>query len=301
MGHEILTAEHIASLITPRPRNSNKGSYGHVLVLAGSKGMSGAAALCANAALRGGAGLVTAGMPESIEPLVTGRLRPEAMTLPLPEGKYRSLCPDALPAVLETVRVRRISTLVIGPGLGNNDDTRALVHELVQSVAIPLVIDADALNVLAGADTAAAFVAAKTGIIITPHPGELSRLSGSSIEAIQADRLAAARAAALQFGVTCVLKGHETVIASGDALFVNPTGNPGMATGGTGDVLAGMIAALVAQVSDPRPLHAALAGVYLHGLAGDIAAQDRTEIGLVAGDLIDCIPAAVRQLPLRTR
>jgi len=304
MENDILTPDFVASLIAPREKDSNKGNYGHVLVLAGSRGMAGAAVLCANAALRAGAGLVTVGMPESIQPLMAGRLRPEAMTLPLPDGKYGSLDPAAFPLIMETIRDRRVSALVIGPGLGNNDDTYALVRKLVRFVALPVVIDADALNVFSRETTKDAiiesFADAKADIIITPHPGELSRLNGCSIDAIQADRPGAARAMAHEHCVVCVLKGYRTVVSDGRAVCVNPTGNPGMATGGSGDVLAGMIAALIAQVTEPKLFRAALAGVYLHGLAGDIAVRTTTEIALLAGDIIDFLPDALQKIQIQS-
>jgi NAD(P)H-hydrate epimerase len=301
MKNELLTPEMIRSLIVPRERSSYKGDFGHVLVLAGSRGMSGAAILCSNAVLRSGAGLVTLGTPETELLAVTSRLRPEIMTLPLPGGQHHSLDRSSLPLIIDYIEQRRISALVIGPGLGANGDAYALVREMLSMTGLPVVLDADGLSALSGDGCRndcgiAALKDAKARIIVTPHPGEFSRLSGLSIEKVQEDRAGSAVKFARENGVICVLKGYNTIVTDGDAVFTNTTGNPGMATGGSGDVLAGMIGALLAQVKEPCLVNAAVAGTFLHGLAGDIAAGAKTEIGLIAGDIIETISDAIKTI-----
>jgi len=286
-----LTSQFIKSLILTRRKKAHKGDFGHVLIIAGSRGMTGAAILCANGALRCGAGLVTAGVPESQQKIVAANIRPEAMTLPLPEtdGKFSF---KALQGILKFIKSRKVTSLAIGPGIGKSSDITKLVKKLLQRIALPVILDADGLNALSGSIDV--FKKAKAGLIITPHPGELSRLSGLPAKKINGNRIKAAEQFARCNKVVCVLKGYGSVVSDGKKSFVNTTGNPGMATGGTGDVLSGMISALTSQVKEPKALNAALCGVFLHGLAGDIAAKKKTRIGLLARDVAESIPEAIK-------
>jgi hydroxyethylthiazole kinase-like uncharacterized protein yjeF len=286
---EFLEASSLRPLIHDRPPDSHKGLYGHVLVIGGSRGKIGAPALTARAALRSGAGLVTVAPPVSCWPMVA-TFTAEAMTDPLPETAAGTIAEEALAQVLAF----GASVIAVGPGLGRSPSTTEFVRHLVTRSRVPLVIDADALNALAGhADLLRSRVAAD--VIVTPHPGEMARLAGLTIPDVQRDRLSIARTFAQSHGVHVVLKGHRTVIATptGDA-FVNSTGNPGMATAGTGDVLTGVIAAWLASGLPARD--AATLGVYLHGSAGDLAAARHAQIGLIATDVIDHLGPAVRLL-----
>ena len=291
---ELLTRESVRALIEPRSPDSHKGDYGHVLVVAGSPGRTGAASLAARGALRSGAGLVTVATPQSSAPVVAA-LGAEYMTLALAEASDGTLSADALDHLLAF----DADVLVVGPGLGRSSSVAALVHALVERSGVPLVLDADALNVFAeeparleGRDSAA--------IVITPHPGEMARLTGLSTDDVQAHRLEVAREFAATHRVHVVLKGHRTVIAAPDGkTTINLTGNPGMATGGTGDVLAGMIGAWLGQLLDPDA--AVRIAVYLHGVAGDQAAADEGEAALVAGDLADRLGDAFLEVTSRRR
>jgi hydroxyethylthiazole kinase-like uncharacterized protein yjeF len=286
---EFLEAPALRALIRDRKPDSHKGLYGHVLVVGGSRGKIGAPALTARAALRSGAGLVTIAPPASCWTLVA-TFTAEAMTEPLPETASGTVAEEAL----ERVLAFGASVIAVGPGLGRSPSTTEFVRHLVSRSRVPLVIDADALNALAGhADLLRSRVAAD--VIVTPHPGEMARLTGLSIADVQQDRLNIARSFASSHGVHVVLKGHRTVIATptGDA-FVNSTGNPGMATAGTGDVLTGVIAAWLA--SGQSALDAATLGVYLHGSAGDLAAARHGQVGLIATDVIDYLGPAVKAL-----
>jgi len=284
-----MTLEPIATIptLTPRPRDSHKGRFGFVLVVAGSRGMAGAAALCGASALRSGAGLVRVATPVEIQPTVAS-LEPCYMTYPLP-------CDDnglfdfarALPA-LERL-IGQADVVAVGPGLGQSDDIRTLVKYLISSTGKPLVIDADGLNALVGQTDLLGRL--NRPVVLTPHPGEFARLTGEGVAEVQSDRVARAAAlAALSDPLVVVLKGAGTVVTDGRRYYINTTGNPGMATGGTGDVLTGVIAALLAQRLSP--FEAAQLGVFIHGLAGDIARDQNGEIGLIAGDLVDALPDA---------
>jgi len=288
-----LTPALIRSLIKPRKRASNKGDYGHVLVVAGSKGMPGAPVLCAAGAMRGGAGLVTVAVPDSQYDIIARRLLPEAMVLPLPE-RNGCISSSGFPGLKKYIRDRKVSSVVIGPGMRVNKDTFRLVKRLIDLAGIAVIADADALNVFAGDPKALGN--AKADLIITPHPGEMSRLTGLRITEIQGRRGGIAKEFAKRYRLVCVLKGDGTIISDGKRVFVNSTGNPGMAKGGSGDTLAGIIAALAVQVKEPTFLNAALAGVYIHGLAGDIAAGKKTAIGMTAGDIAEAVPAALKRL-----
>ena len=295
----LTTPADVAVLLKPRPRDSNKGMYGHVLVVGGSVGKAGAAAMAGFSALRAGAGLVTVATPKSILPTVAG-FHPELMTEPLAETGDGTISVHAL-GLLQKL-AEKTTVLAIGPGISRNEESAEVVRELVMDSDLPIVLDADGLNAFEGRvkdlnrkDRAKD---AKRTLVLTPHPGEMSRLTGLSTQGIQRDRINVARAFANEHGVILVLKGDRTIVASptGGA-WVNPTGNPGMATGGTGDILTGIVAGMLAQ-NARQPFEAVLAAVYLHGLAGDIACETVGEHSLVATDLVRALPEAFRRTRL---
>jgi NAD(P)H-hydrate epimerase len=286
---EVVVTEEgeVADLLKPFPPDVHKGRRGHLLVVAGSLGKTGAAVMTARGALRCGAGLVTVAVPATLQPLVAQQIM-EAMTLPLAETKDRTLAPEALEPILQALEGKDV--LAIGPGLSTHTETVDLVRALLPRVRGPVVLDADSLNALAGAPEILRQM--PSPCLLTPHPGEMGRLMGAGAAAVQGDRLGTARAFALRWGVYVVLKGAHTVMAMPDGrLRINPTGGPGMATGGTGDVLTGMLGALLAQGFSPE--EAMTAGVYLHGKAGELAEAAYGERGMVAGDLIEQIPEAI--------
>ncbi len=278
-----------AHLLRPRPLESNKGRYGHALVIAGARGKTGAAAMSGLAALRAGAGLVTVASAASAIATIAAHAA-ELMTEPLPETASGSISlglfhPKTFPTLLAGKNV-----IACGPGLGEHPDTVAAVRRLVKETALPMVLDADALNALDGADIGLAGPR-----ILTPHPGEMSRLCGISIPEVQADRVGVARSFAQRRRLWLVLKGNRSLIASPDgAVWVNPTGSPAMATAGTGDILTGMIAGLLAQFPEDIP-SVLLAAVWLHGRAGQLAAQALGDRCVVAGDLLHFLPGAMRE------
>ncbi|MBI4227518.1 MAG: NAD(P)H-hydrate dehydratase [Candidatus Omnitrophica bacterium] len=269
---------------------THKGDYGRVLVVGGSIGLTGAPALCALGALRSGAGLVALAVPESMYVVVAAHI-PEAMPTPLPEATGGYLSSASIPAVLALAA--RADVVALGPGLSRAPATQQCVRRLLPKLPRPLVLDADGLNAVA--ERPELVRRARAPVILTPHPGELARLLGCSVEAIQRDRVRAAVSTARAWRAIVVLKGYRTVIAdpSGKTV-VNTTGNPGMATGGMGDVLAGVIAALVGQGFSP--FDAAATGAHLHGLAGDLAARELGPVGLLASDVAARLPAAIRRL-----
>ncbi|HPD14169.1 MAG TPA: NAD(P)H-hydrate dehydratase [Planctomycetota bacterium] len=268
-----------------RPADAHKGQFGHVLVLAGSTGFAGAACLAAEAALRSGAGLVTLGVPASLLPVVAAKLT-ACMTHPFREVPGGAFALGALPDMLRFAA--RCDVVALGPGIGRHRSTQKLVHALIRSLGKPLVLDADGLNALEGC--AEVLDAASAPVIITPHPGEMARLTGLATSAVQASRSEVALRFAREHSVITVLKGHRTVVSDGRQQYVSWSGNPGMATGGTGDVLTGMIAALLAQ--GLPPYSAAYLGVSLHGLAGDLAVERTGEQALTATDILAHIGAA---------
>ncbi len=288
----------VAWLRQPRPADSHKGLYGHVLVIAGSVGKTGAAAMSALAALRAGAGLVTVATPKSALPVVAG-LGLEFMTEPLPETDSGTISLQALDGRLMDRLVEGKSVIAIGPGIGGNPETVEFVRELVRDTDVPMVIDADGLNALAGAPDC---LNGKGRVrVLTPHPGEMARLAGVKTAEIQSRRLKVAREFAATHNVVLALKGFRTLIADPNGtVWVNPNGNPGMAKGGTGDVLTGVVAGLLAQFgnrSPKRPLvEVVAAAVYLHGLAGDLAADEAGEMSMLAGDLLERIPDALKKV-----
>jgi NAD(P)H-hydrate epimerase len=272
----LITPADIASLFAPRLRDSNKGRYGHVLMIAGARGKTGAAVMAGLSALRAGAGLVTVACPEESIDAVAAHA-PEVMT-------------EALRNPREQAETR--SMVAIGPGLGTADATRAMVRQLFADLPKPMVVDADALNCIASTDW-------KRGEhlrVLTPHPGEMSRLTGLTVAEVQADRIQVARSLATERGVVVVLKGDGSLIAFPDGrVWINPTGSPAMATGGTGDILTGMVAGLLAQF--PADPDRAIAGaVYLHGLLGEIAARELGEQAVIATDLLRFLGEGIREI-----
>ena len=278
-----------ARMLPSRPTHSHKGTYGRVFVAAGSTGMTGAAALTSAGALRVGAGLVTLGAPKSLNPILEVKLT-EVMTLPLPETTEGSLALEAKSHIIEAVERNR-SVLAIGPGLSQNTETVALVHNLIRESDAPIVIDADGINALSKSNRILSSLSPQT--VLTPHPGEMARLIGETVEALERDRIGIAQRFAETHNVTLVLKGVPTVVARGNGeVWINSTGNAGMATGGMGDVLTGLIAGLMAQ--KVSAFDAAVLGVYLHGLAGDLVADSIGMDGLMAGDVLNSIPKAIK-------
>lgn len=284
----------ISRVLSQRRLNTNKSDYGHIFVLAGSRGFTGAAILCANSAMRSGAGLVTLGIPESQYSIVAKRVFVEVMTKPLPEIKEKTLPLSAYQKISDFAK--KVDVLAIGPGLSGNPSTQKLIRKIISKIDKPIVIDADGLNALAGhLNLLSALPHPLSAMrILTPHPGEFSRLIGKPIEYIQRNREKLAKSFASHYNIVLVLKGHRTIVAASDKkIYVNPTGNPGMATAGSGDVLTGVIAALLGQ--GLGAFEAAKTGVYLHGLAGDLAAKEKTQAGMIASDIIDKIPEAIKR------
>ena len=284
--------EYYKSLIPVRNEDSNKGDCGKLFIIAGSRGMTGAAYLSCMGALRSGSGLVTLGVPESQQQIMAVKLT-EAMTVPLPEVEESgTISLDALGEIKR--RLNKSDVCVFGPGLSDNDDIPKLIDSLL-SGSTDFVIDADGLNCISrDMDILRKHKNRKScQVVITPHPGEMARLCGLSIEAVQNDRVGTARDFAEEFGVTVVLKGKDTVIANSDGgVHINNSGNAGMATGGTGDVLSGVIGSLMGQ--GLNGYDAAVLGVFLHGAAGDLARRDKGEHGLIATDLVEMLPEAFR-------
>ncbi|MCG8551221.1 MAG: NAD(P)H-hydrate dehydratase [Desulfobacterales bacterium] len=279
----------ISGLIPARDFNAHKGSFGHLLILAGSPGKTGAAALCANAAMRTGAGLVTLGIPEKLMPVLEPMVI-EPMTTALAQTPSGGLDAAALDDIITLLADK--AALAIGPGIGTDPGTREVIKSILAISSVPMVIDADGLNCIAKELDILNTV--KAPVILTPHPGEMARLTGKTTEDIQQNRMETAREFAKQYKVTLVLKGAQTLVACPDGtISICPTGNPGMACGGMGDVLTGMIAAFLAQNLPPES--AALAGVYAHGLCGDLLAENHT-FGFSASDMVAGIPQALKTL-----
>jgi hydroxyethylthiazole kinase-like uncharacterized protein yjeF len=296
LGLNLSTPCDFARLLVPRAREGNKGSYGHVLVIGGSLGKAGAAAMAGFSALRAGAGLSTVATPKSVLATVAA-FHPELMTEPLAETEHGTISLCAVGHNLDALLER--TTLAIGPGISRNSETATFVRTIVTRGDKALVVDADALNAFEGA--ADQLSGRGRTVVITPHPGEMARLTGLSIPQIQANRLEVARNFAREHQLIVVLKGHRTLVAASDGtVWVNPTGNPGMATGGTGDILTGMVAGLIAQ-HPQRALEASALAVYLHGLAGDLASESAGENCMVATDLVRFLPQAFAEIKTRNR
>jgi NAD(P)H-hydrate epimerase len=286
----LITPESLAPIFSPRATDGNKGRFGHALIIAGSRSKSGAAAMAGMAALRAGAGLVTVTCPQSAQSAVAA-FSPELMTVSLPETESGGISKNALGRIEELAG--KYSLAAIGPGIGTDDETREVVRHIFATFGKPLIVDADGLNCL----SQGSWVQPPTSLrILTPHPGEMSRLADLSVGEVQADRIGVARAFAVKRGVVLVLKGEGTVIAFPDGrAWINPTGSPAMATGGTGDILTGMVAGLVAQFpADPD--RAVAAAVYLHGLAGEFAAKHLGEQPVIATDLLRFLSEGIRAI-----
>jgi NAD(P)H-hydrate epimerase len=275
-------------LSTPRRPDTHKGDYGHLLVIAGSVGKTGAAAMACEAALRIGAGLVTLAIPKSLNAIMEVKLT-EVMTEPLPETPKQTLSLRAFSSILRLCENKK--AVIIGPGIGTFKETQSLILKLMKTLNLPIILDADGLTALATQPKT--LPTTNRSLILTPHPGEMAKLIRSTPKDVQEDRISISRNFAQSHHVHLVLKGHRSLIATpkGD-VFINPTGNPGMASGGTGDVLTGMIGGLICQGFDILP--SLQMAVYLHGLAGDEMAQELGEKSLIARDIIEKIPALLQ-------
>ncbi len=282
----ILFEDEAFGWLPRRPLDAHKGTCGKLLVIAGSQGYTGAATLTAMAALRAGVGLVYVGVPRSLNDILEVKLT-EAITVPFPDTHERTLSFDALGPILEWTD--RVDAVALGPGLSQHPETVRLVRKLLPCITLPCAVDADGLNALAPVEERCTL---GRHFVLTPHPGEMARLVDSTVAAIQADRVAACRDLAARLDCSVVLKGVPTVVSGPDGdVFINRTGNPGLATGGTGDVLTGLIGALLAQ--GMPPLKAGALGAYFHGRAGDRAAARRGQVGMIAGDLLEDLPAVL--------
>ncbi|MFH1791351.1 MAG: NAD(P)H-hydrate dehydratase [Candidatus Omnitrophota bacterium] len=280
--------KHHISKIPKRKIDSNKGDFGHVFVLAGSRGLTGAAYLASQSALRTGSGLVTLGVPESLNAIMEVKLT-EVMTLPLPETKAGTLSAKAEDAVLEFSK--KADVAAIGPGISVNGDTIKLVQSILVKLNSPVVLDADGLNSIA--DCVDVLKKRKGVTVVTPHPGEMARLAGCTVEAVQKDRESVAKSFSLKYNCVSILKGYRTVVVSPEGdIYVNDTGNTGMSTAGSGDVLTGMVASFMGQGIDAYS--ASVLAVYFHGMAGDAAARDVGPFGMIAGDILDRVPQVLK-------
>ena len=278
----ILRHEDVLALLPDRKENAHKGNFGRVLLLCGSRGFTGAAYLAARGALRAGAGLVYRGVPEGIYQIEAIKLN-EAIVFPLPD-REGMLCPEAIPLLAE--RLPQMDALVLGCGLGQSDGTEAVVRWVLEQARCPVVLDADGINLLSRHRDVLRGRAGAT--ILTPHQGEFLRLGFS----IGEDRMASARQAARELGCVMVLKGHGTCVTDGQREYINPTGNPGMAVGGSGDVLAGIIGSLLGQ--GLPPLEAAACGCWLHGAAGDKCARELGQYGMLPTDMLNALPRLLK-------
>jgi len=272
-----------------RKSDTHKGDYGHILIIGGSLGLSGAVCLCARAALRSGAGLVTVGIPKSLNSIFEIKLT-EAMSLPLVD-QGGALSQKAFSNIKRFLN--KTDLIVLGPGAGLGVTTKKLIVRIVKEVDKPMVVDADALTALSSNLGALLNRKTKT-IILTPHLGEFSRLVKLDVSKIKKNRKELVKKFSLRYNLTLVLKGSRTLVSNGQKTFENNTGNPGMATAGAGDVLSGVISGLLSQGIDS--FEAAKLGVYLHGLSGDMAARDKTQNCLIASDIIDYLPSAIKRL-----
>ena len=287
---ELIDQEMVASRLPVRPPDAHKGTFGTAILVAGSLGLTGAAAMASEAALRAGAGLSTLACPALLWNVMATKLT-EVMTRGLPDGGVGAISSNALNEALELIE--KGDAVVLGCGLGTDADTCEFVHRLVKSVRKPMIIDADGLNALSQ-DTGT-LEGDHGDLVLTPHPGEMARLLGTSTQDVQSNRMDVVRQAASRFRCVVVLKGARTLIADPSGrVFINPTGGPGLATGGTGDVLAGTIGGLLAQ--GLSPLDAAICGVFVHGRAGDIAADELGAAGVIAGDVLRALPHALKEL-----
>ncbi|MEJ2223272.1 MAG: NAD(P)H-hydrate dehydratase, partial [Desulfobacterales bacterium] len=286
----LLTPDLIHTVFLPRPSDAHKGHTGHLLVIAGSPGKTGAAAMAATSAMRAGAGLVTLGIPASLNPVLEAQVT-EAMTDPLPETVKGILGEASFSRIMDLLSDKQC--LAIGPGIGTAPETKKLFKHLLQENTKPVVIDADGLNILAGHTEILKDLV--TPVVLTPHPGEMARLMRTTAADVQKDRIKCARDFAEKFNVHVVLKGAGTVVAHPDGkVFINPTGNPGMASGGMGDVLTGVIAGFIAQGHSPEL--SAHAGVYLNGAVADSLSKNKGPFGYLATDVMNTLPETIKEL-----
>lgn len=293
---EKVTSAPLLPFLSQRQPDGHKGDYGRVLIVGGSRGMVGAVALASNAALRGGAGLVTFAAPQTVQLTIAG-LCPCATSLPLACDESGRLSREALREMTDAAQL--CDVLAVGPGMGVGGPQKDLVQAAIQQQK-PLILDADGLNNLAKIVNWSSML--RCPAVLTPHPGEFARLTGRSVGEIQAARESSAVAAARRWNqaapddaqLVCVLKGASTVVTDGQRVFVNETGNPGMATGGSGDVLTGLTAAMVGQ--GMSPFESACLAVHVHGLAGDLAAEELGQASMIASDLLDFLPAAMQNV-----
>lgn len=285
---ETIAKSDVKKLFIPRNKNSNKGSYGHQLNICGSYSMPGAAVICTQAALRSGAGLVKCAFPKSIYPVMTAHMT-QPLFKPLCENEEKTVSIGSINDIF--TELKWADSVVIGCGLGNNDDTQMITDQVIKTSEVPVIIDADGINAVAP------FIDIvrdkKAPVIMTPHPGEMARLIGESIDYVQSHRAEVAKAFALENDVILVLKGANTIVTDGAELCFNTNGNPGMAMGGTGDMLSGMIGAFIAQGMEP--FDAARAAVFIHGYTGDICASELSQSGMTVDDMISLLGAVLSE------
>ena len=293
INYQLVDRQTLIHMFLPRNPNAHKGNFGHALIIGGSQGLTGAAAMAGDSALRTGAGLVTIGAPTGLNEILEIKLN-EVMTKPFGRPDSLFLGADSAKEILEAAKDKDV--VAIGPGLGKNDETKKLIYEILPQLDVPVVIDADGLNLIA--DDLTILKKIKKDVILTPHPGEMSRMTGKPVNEILNDIIGTACIFAKEHSVYLVLKGGCTVTASPHGeIFLNPTGNPGMATGGAGDVLTGIIAGLLSQ--GWSALESAVAGVYLHGAAGDFALCNYGQRALTAGDIIESLPEVIGEIEER--
>jgi len=285
----LLEIEEIRKWLSiPRRPDTHKGDYGHLLVIAGSVGKTGAAAMACEAALRMGAGLVTLAIPKSLNAIMEVKLT-EVMTEPLPETQKQTLSLRAFHSILRLCENKK--AVIIGPGIGTFKETQSLVLKLIKTLNLPIILDADGLTALATQPKI--LPAMNRQLILTPHPGEMARLIQSTVKDVQENRISISKNFSQSNHVYLILKGHRTLITNPTGeVFINPTGNPGMASGGTGDILTGMIGGLICQGLDILP--SLQTAVYLHGAAGDEVAREKGEKSLIATDMLEKIPALLQ-------
>ncbi len=289
--YELVTYDTVRKVLKPRHPDTHKGTFGHLIVLAGSPGKTGAAALVALGALRVGTGLVTVGVPNSLNPIMEQKLT-EAMTEPLPETEGGVFGKVAIEAALRLMSERK-NALAIGPGITTGEDTAQFLYEILRKSSVPIVLDADGITLIARNLNILKEV--KVPIILTPHPGEMSRLIGRTSDDVQKNRVGVARDFSTMYNAYTVLKGARTVISTPEgSVFINPTGNPAMASGGMGDVLNGVIAGFLAQ--GYKPSDACILGVFSHGLAGDMESKKKGQAGIIASDVADLMPEALNKI-----
>lgn len=292
---ELITFEKCRSIIKERPADTHKGSYGHTLIIAGSSGKTGAAALCAHASVRSGSGLVTVGVPGSISGSVDEKLT-EAMSLSFQDEGRGFFSESSLKQAASALSLK--TSLAVGPGMSVNQDTEKFLLKILKKSHVPVVADADALNIIA--ENRGLLKKLKVPVILTPHPGEMARLVGTTTREIQLSRAEHAEKFAVSHKCHVVLKGARSVIAAPDGrVFINPTGNPAMSSGGMGDVLTGVISGLISQ--NYSPLEACVLGTFVHGLSGDIVSREKGPSGMTATDVADLVPRALKQVRIQNK